>query len=353
MRKGLLGLFVVRILLILGEEQLCPYDPEEEMKRLQENPKVIRKGKLQSQRIPIFPRHVYYTGPYDSKLKNLTIGQGRWPPEYVFHFYNDTRMAMSMLRLSKELETQKIFGAFDAYRVLRAMAFRADLWRYAILWACGGVYVDSKMQLAIDFDSFISRTLIEHFKMDEVINTTSKKDIILTCQDKWGTRLDPNHNLTAFWQGFLVVTPKSETMLRVIRHVVNNIKNRLYPEEGKLSGLYISGPCAMARAIERDHSDWRAHVKSPCHFGMKGPKMRTIWGPGQDLMIRNDKLHSKLHGGHSHAYPALHQTKQVYYDDPPCHENCHLLKIKAGQFPEDAGGGNDMFFKEHVINSIK
>jgi len=39
--------------------------------------------------------------------------------------------------------------------MLRAKAFRADLWRWMILWHNGGIYMDAKMAFTTPADSWI------------------------------------------------------------------------------------------------------------------------------------------------------------------------------------------------------
>lgn len=36
-------------------------------------------------------------------------------------------------------------GTYEAFKMLRPRAFRADLWRLLILWEQGGVYTDNKL----------------------------------------------------------------------------------------------------------------------------------------------------------------------------------------------------------------
>ena len=47
--------------------------------------------------------------------------------------------------------------------MLRARAFKSDLWRWMALWSQGGVYVDAKYGLAIPAEKWIS------FENDEFI----------------------------------------------------------------------------------------------------------------------------------------------------------------------------------------
>jgi len=62
-----------------------------------------------------------------------------------FHFYNQLEADASMKNISKKLETTlNITGLYEAYAALRCKAFKSDLWRWAILWDQGGIYMDAK-----------------------------------------------------------------------------------------------------------------------------------------------------------------------------------------------------------------
>lgn len=57
--------------------------------------------------------------------------------------------------ISKELEKIGIHGAYRAFKMMRARAFRADIWRYMTLWHNGGVYIDAKYGFTSDLTSWI------------------------------------------------------------------------------------------------------------------------------------------------------------------------------------------------------
>ena len=315
----------------LMAEEVCPFDTQEEIAKL----RAIAPEKHQKYAgWAMFPRHVFYTGPRDPGIHNLTWRQGMWPAAYKFHYYDDARMSKSVEKLDQVISKAGVDGLLEAYSALRAWAFKADLWRYAILFACGGIYVDSKMRIAMNFDSFIEQGRFEPSRDKDL----KEQRFIVTCNDRWGTSLDRFKNLTAFWQGFLIATPRNPDFLIVLKSVIANVQRRSYPEdEGNLRMLYITGPCAMGRALQTDRPDWHKTVKIPCHWGNHGAELRTIWGSGGTLFLMDNNLHKSLqhHTGTDHAYPNLYKAHQIYIDDPPCTENCNLIGKKIGQKADD------------------
>jgi hypothetical protein len=99
------------------------------------------------------PRDVYYTGFQHFPLSRLTLRApgaasgslefGEWPPSFRFHFFNDSMLEHSMQLLGGILrEEHGIAGVYEAFRGLVPMAYKVDLWRYSILFVCGGIYLD-------------------------------------------------------------------------------------------------------------------------------------------------------------------------------------------------------------------
>ena len=248
------------------------------------------------------------------------MGAGHWPDHYVFHYYDDAALEASMAGLDASLAAAGVPGALEAFRALRPGAFKADLWRYCVIWACGGVYVDSKMTLALHFGKFLNRT---HAEMRKKGAPAPGTPLLLTCIDRWVTKLDRYNlmdrlekNVTGVWQGLLVATRKHPDLLKVIRRVVANVAARVYPaREGKLEMLYVTGPAAFARATQTPGSGWKGRIHLPCHMGNHGPQLRTIWGSGSVLFVQDAKLHEGLRGGMEHSYPELYKQHLTYMDD--------------------------------------
>ena len=158
--------------------------------------------------IPPLINTVYYTGRSDSDLKHLGVHGGatwpaastdiRWPSHYRFLYYDDDAMMKSMAQLDPLLEAVGVSGTLKAFQDLRPGAFKADVWRYAILWACGGIYVDGKMRLAQDWDAFLRKEMtLGKYTFDD------GNDHLISCIDRWVTRLDRNQTIKGSGRGYL------------------------------------------------------------------------------------------------------------------------------------------------------
>ena len=273
------------------------------------------------------PPVVYYTGKFDINLKEFVNdgheGHGKWPDNYVFYFYDDAALNASMRSLDAVLRHEGVVGAWEAFDALKPVAFKADLWRYCLIWACGGHYLDSKMKIALPFWEFMENTHTRNVKKasEEWTKTghTGPKPTLITCIDRWVSRLDQYQNITGIWQGLLIGTRRHPDLLLAIEHVIRNVEARIYPRnEGNLQMLYITGPGAFARATQwPDPEGWEMRIHLPCHWGNHGAELRTIWGSGQVLAMMDSAAHMTLKGGAHLSYGEMYKRNESYVDGNP------------------------------------
>lgn len=110
----------------------------------------------------------------------------------------------------------------EAYDTLTPGAFKADLWRYCILYDKGGVYVDIKFQCepGFSFNDILSKG--ENFYVREYNHK--------------GTGLYPH----ILYTGVIASKPKNPVFYKCIRQIVENCKNRYYgPEHTAPTGPYL------------------------------------------------------------------------------------------------------------------
>jgi mannosyltransferase OCH1-like enzyme len=106
----------------------------------------------------------------------------------------------------------------NAYDSLIPGAYKADLWRYCILYKYGGVYLDIKY-IPIQGFKFIHLLEQEHFPLD-----LNKNDI---------------------YNALLVCKPKNEILLKAINQIVWNVQNKYYGE----GVLHPTGPALLGNLL--------------------------------------------------------------------------------------------------------
>jgi mannosyltransferase OCH1-like enzyme len=173
-------------------------------------------------------------------------------------------------------------NVLNAYNSLVPLAYKADLWRYCVLYINGGVYLDIKFKCVNSF-KLISLTEKEHFVRDR------PEDCILN--------------------GLIVALPKNEILLKCINQIVVNVKNRYY---GK-NCLHPTGPGLLGRFLSADKrnnlelyftSIIQEHILSSAFIVYKDSKILDYYPKYREEQSKNQK---------NKPYYILWDEKNIYY----------------------------------------
>ena len=139
-------------------------------------------------------------------------------PRFNYYLFSDSDCR---LFISKNFEPVVL----NAYDRLIPGAYKADLWRYCILYKYGGIYLDIKYVPDNNF-KFVNLLTKEHFVLD---------------QDNEG-----------IYNAFMVCKAGNEILLKAINQIVENVKNKFYgnsflePTGPKLLSKYFTHQEKMA-----------------------------------------------------------------------------------------------------------
>jgi mannosyltransferase OCH1-like enzyme len=136
-------------------------------------------------------------------------------PKIKFHLFDEEDCCRF---ISENFDAEVL----DAYDRLIPCAYKADLWRYCVLYINGGIYMDIKYQCANGF-KFISLTEKEHFVKDR-----------------------PE---SCVYNALIVSLPKNEILLKCIQKIVENVKNNYYGN----NALYPTGPGLLGSFLNDQH----------------------------------------------------------------------------------------------------
>lgn len=129
----------------------------------------------------------------DKMKKNVELIKNN-NPAFNYYLYDDN----DCRNFIQENFNSDVLNAFDT---LIPGAYKADLWRYCILYKLGGIYVDIKYKPLNEF-KFINLTEKEHWVLDV---------------DKIGV-----------YNAVMVCLPNNQILKRAIDKVVENVKRRYY-----------------------------------------------------------------------------------------------------------------------------
>jgi mannosyltransferase OCH1-like enzyme len=130
-------------------------------------------------------------------------------PRFNYYLFDDN----DCREFIKNNFNEKILNAYDS---LIPGAYKADLWRYCILYKYGGIYLDIKY-IPVNGFKFINLLEQEHWPLD--INKTNIYNALLVCK------------------------PGNQILFKAINQIVENVKNKYYG----LCYLSPTGPELLSR----------------------------------------------------------------------------------------------------------
>jgi mannosyltransferase OCH1-like enzyme len=199
-------------------------------------------------------------------------------PEFKFFLFDDN----DCRNFIKQNFDNQVLYAFDT---LIPGAYKADLWRYCVLYKLGGIYVDIKYKCVNGF-KLISLMNEEHFVKDRF-------DVL---------------NKIAVYNAFMICNPGNEIMLNCINKVVENVRNRYYG----VDSLNITGPTMM---IEFFSPNDKSKLNEMKHFdeNINGNiKYYISYKETYILMIYPEYRREQLINQKKKHYSVLWQERNVY-----------------------------------------
>lgn len=164
----------------------------------------------------IIPLKIYQTWTtleLPPKMKENVELLKRQNPEFEYYLFDD-KMCREFIKNNFSTDSG-ILWAFDK---LRPGAYKADLWRYCVLFINGGIYLDIKYSCVKNF-KLINLTDKEYFVRDRI------------CNDNNG-----------IYQAFIVSLPNNPILMSCINDIVDKCKHNNYDSDEIYNFLDLTGP---------------------------------------------------------------------------------------------------------------
>ena len=187
------------------------------------------------------PAILYKTGPLEKppeNLENLFKKIKQQNPEYTIKYYNDGECRDF---IGKNFDKKVL----DAYDRLIPGSFKADLFRYCILYINGGVYGDLSQTYLVPLNKLVDR------KHDTLVIV---RDRLLQCF--------PNINKHAIQIAFIAAQPKLSIFKKAIDQIVENVKNKYYGT----SPLAVTGPVLFRKILDTQDIPYRLELEQSGNF---------------------------------------------------------------------------------------
>jgi mannosyltransferase OCH1-like enzyme len=193
--------------------------------------------------IPLDIYQTWHTTKLPPKMSENVNNLKNKNPEFKHHLYDDN----DCREFIEKNYDKDVLHAFDS---LIPGAYKADLWRYCILYKNGGIYLDIKFNCEDNF-KLIELTDKEYFVLDRPYIRTSEnkiniEDEIEMINDKYYYKNVFNEINTDMWKNkeiglynaLLICKPNNPILLECINSIVENVKQKNYD----YNPLYVTGP---------------------------------------------------------------------------------------------------------------
>jgi mannosyltransferase OCH1-like enzyme len=271
----------------------------------------------------LIPKKIYQTWKdrnLDLELQNTVDSIIENNPEYS-HYLFDNEDIQNFIE--EHFDEEVLF----AYKNLIPGAFKADLFRYCVLYIEGGVYMDCKMISNVPFRQFI--------KEDDTLILV---DDLFQQQRGYGN--------SGIYNAFMATVKGSILLKNAIDTIVKNVKELYFPDDP----FYITGPMLLSDVFKKTGIDDVRMLIHP-YIGYEHDNHNNgIFDENKNLVIyKNNKNYYKKFGGGNYI-------KQ--YADGICYKNVISLftkkdltgnvEIKEFEFTFNPPCIN--FFKEQLKN---
>ena len=214
---------------------------------------------IESNLTMLIPKNVYQTWntkalPYSMKRNRDSLMTRN--PDMNFFLFDDKDCA-------NFIKTNFPENVFLTFCSLLPGAYRADLWRYCVLYIHGGIYMDIKFNPLIPLHFFLSE---EIFVLDQPY-----KNSFYSVEDDLKWRNHPNYindilrknvykNHMGIYNGFLVTQPKNKFLKQCIDSIVRHVQQNYYGH----NSLYPTGPGLLGDIFF--HQDYIEKLKQTKYF---------------------------------------------------------------------------------------
>jgi mannosyltransferase OCH1-like enzyme len=167
------------------------------------------------------PKNIYQTWSTKDMSDDFKMLTQSWRfnnPNYSYYFFDDNDCEEFIKNNFSE-------NVYKAYCKIIPGAFKADLWRYCILYINGGVYTDMDTVCLSSIDNFINDDKIEFMTPIDLNNCP--------CYGKYN-----------LFNAFIASVPKHPILLKCINIIVHNVENNIVP----FSNLDFSGPGVLGKS---------------------------------------------------------------------------------------------------------
>ena len=174
-------------------------------------------GKMNETVIPKNIFQTWFTKELPPKMKETVENLKTKHPDFNYEFFDDS----DCRQFIEENFENDVLSAFDK---LIPGAYKADLWRYCVLYIRGGIYLDIKFNTTDEF----------------TLNDFLDKEYFVRDLPTFGRR--------GIYNAFMVCKKGNPILMNAIKRIVENVKNQFYGN----NPLEVTGPELLVNYFDED-----------------------------------------------------------------------------------------------------
>lgn len=253
------------------------FDPFENIKNIID-PFTDQKEKCQGS-VPLFLWQTWKDKKFPKNMLDNINKLKKSNPEFNHFIFDDEDC-------KKFISNFFVKDVVDTFVNLIPGAYKADLWRYCVLYVHGGIYLDVKFECLNGF-KLIELTNEEHYVKD-LINEKFHKD-------------DQN----CIFNGIMINKPGNKILLKAIAEIVENYKNKYYGT----NWLQPTGPGLLGRIYDDDPN------KIDIFFDPNPPVMFKFIYKNAIILGQYENYRNDLSGVSYITYAKHWENRTVYLGD--------------------------------------
>ena len=194
--------------------------------------------------VPLDIYQTWHTKDLPEEMMISIIKLRKDNPQFRYHLYDDDDCKIF---IKENFELRE----YNAYENLIPGAYKADFWRYCILYKNGGIYIDIKFHT-------------NNFNLKQLINN----DYFV--KDRGGHW---EKDKIGIYNGFMVAKPNNPIFLKCINEIVENIEieNMCY------NSLYVTGPGLLGKYFKNTYEFELYFSTDAWHIQYKGQNILTMY----------------------------------------------------------------------------
>lgn len=209
-------------------------------------------------------------------------------PEFNYYFFEDKDCRQFIAK-------HFAIDVLDAYDRLIPGAYKADLWRYCVLYIHGGIYLDIKYEP------------INNFKFIDLID----KEYFV--KDREGHWID---NQIGVYNALMITYPKNEILLKCINQIVKNVSSLYYG----YNSLYPTGPGLLGSYFDISYNFEIKFSECAKYILFKDEKILQIYDKYRAEQL---KYQSKTH------YSFLWRMKKIYIKNKDLNKKMKMSQLMS------------------------